>query len=109
MKLDIENWEKEKERIGEIQPISDIVLLNVGGNKKMEVRKSTLTTVKGSALDALFSGRHELQMRDDRVFIDRDPQAFKMVIEFIRNHGNLNELLQNNMSTFKQELEYWQI
>ena len=71
--------------------ISDIVQLNVGGHKDIDVRKSTLTLVKGSGLEAAFSGRHSLQSIDGRIFIDRDPQAFKMVIEFIRNNGKLNE------------------
>ena len=87
--------------------ISDIVQLNVGGNKKIDVRKSTLTFVQGSALEAAFSGRHSLQIVNGRVFIDRDPEAFKMVIEFIRNHGKLNDSQKQNRETFNNELEYW--
>lgn len=37
-----EAWENEKKRIAKIQSISDIVELNVGGNKDFEIRKSTL-------------------------------------------------------------------
>ena len=70
--------------------ISDVVQLNVGGHKDIDVSKSTLTMVKGSALEAAFSGRHSLKIFDGRVFVDRDPCVFKMVIEFIRNHGKLN-------------------
>lgn len=37
-----DQWENEKKKISQIQPISDIVELNVGGNKEFEIRKSTL-------------------------------------------------------------------
>ena len=73
------------------------------------IQKSQVCLIKGSALEALFSGRHELEMKDERVFIDRDPQAFKMVVEFIRNYGNFSEAHQINKAAFKQELEYWSI
>ena len=65
--------------------------LNVGGNKEFEIRKSTLTNVPGSALDAMFSGRHPLPMKNNKVFIDRDPKAFKMMIDFVRNSGKMYE------------------
>ena len=60
MKIQVQDWNTEKDRISKIQPISEIVKLNVGGNKDIDVRKSTLTQVQGSALEAMFSGRHEL-------------------------------------------------
>ena len=60
MRKEKQDWELEKQRMHEIQQINDIVQLNIGGNKNIEVRKSTLTAVKGSALEALFSGRHQL-------------------------------------------------
>ena len=107
MKRQIRDWEKEKERISQIQQISEIVKLNVGGHKDIDVRKSTLTQVKGSALEAMFSGRHQLQTVDGRVFIDRDPGTFKMVIEFIRNQGNMSEIQANNCKGFLNELNYW--
>ena len=107
MKRQIRDWEKEKERISQIQQISEIVKLNVGGHKDIDVRKSTLTQVKGSALEAMFSGRHQLQTVDGRVFIDRDPGTFKMVIEFIRNQGNMSEIQANNCKGFLNELNFW--
>ena len=87
MKKEVEEWQNEKNKISEIQPLEQIIKLNVGGNKDIEVRWSTLIAVKGSVLEAMFSGRHELQKVDDRIFIDRDPEIFKLVIEFIRNLG----------------------
>ena len=91
-----EAWENEKKRIAKIQPVSDIVELNVGGNKEFEIRKTTLSQVQGSALEAMFSGRHQLSMKNGKVFIDRDPKAFKMLIDFIRNSGKLYEEQEKN-------------
>lgn len=84
-------WENEKKKIAEIMPVSEIVELNVGGCKEFEIRKSTLQHVPGSALDAMFSGRHMLPMKNNKVFVDRDPKAFKMMVDFIRNNGKLYE------------------
>ena len=55
-----ESWENEKKRISQIQPLGDIVELNVSGKKEFDIRKSTLCQIKGSALQAMFSGRHEV-------------------------------------------------
>ena len=35
-------WDNEKKKIAEIMPVSEIVELNVGGNKEFEIRKTTL-------------------------------------------------------------------
>eukprot|EP00493_Phyllostaurus_siculus_P018882 UN19180 len=43
---------------------------------------------RGVLLEAMFSGRHQIHKSDeDRVFIDRNPQAFNMLVDFIRNSG----------------------
>jgi len=72
------------------------VELNVSGNKDFEIRKSTLCHVPGSVLEAMFSGRHTLDKKNEKVFIDRDPKAFKMMIDFIRNNGKLYEDQEKN-------------
>ena len=63
-----------------------VVYLNVGG-RHFDVALSTLTERHPySMLAVMFSGRHEVvkEPRDDRVFIDRDPDTFKHVISFLR-------------------------
>ena len=90
-------------------PISDIVELNVGGNKEFEIRKTTLQQVPGSALDAMFSGRHSLPMKNNKVFVDRDPKAFKMMVDFIRNNGKMYEEQEKNYKMLQIELEFWGI
>ena len=49
-------------------------------------RRDTLTVVKGSRFEALFSGRWENQLlRDSKgtIFIDFDPAIFKKILEYL--------------------------
>lgn len=44
-----------------------------------------LRSDKGSNLDKMFSGKHEHKIIDGKVFLDRDGETFKMVINYLRN------------------------
>ena len=55
-----QEWQQEKAKICQIQPLEDIIDINVGGKDDFSVRKSTLCHAQGSALAAMFSGRHAL-------------------------------------------------
>ena len=104
------HWEQEKARIANIQPIDDEILqLDIGGKQDISIRRSTLCHVQGSALEAMFSGRHRLQKKDDRYFIDRNPFAFNLMVDFIRNNGELHEQQENNYKMLKMELDFWAI
>ena len=59
--------------------------LNVGGVTGIQVRKSVLCSVPDSMLEAMFSGRFSYKEIDGRIFIDRDPEIFKLVINYLRN------------------------
>ena len=64
---------------------SDIIRLNVRGTE-LFARRDTLTVVKGSRFEALFSGRWENQLlRDSKgtIFIDFDPAIFKKILEYL--------------------------
>ena len=89
----------------------EILNLDIGGKDKISVRKSTLCHVKGSALEAMFSGRHHLQKTEDeaRIFIDRNPIAFNLMLDFIRNSGEMNEVMDNNVKMLNLELKFWAI
>jgi len=41
--------------------------------------------VKDSALEAMFSGRHPLKKLNDKVFVDRNPKIFILILDFLRN------------------------
>ena len=64
---------------------SDKIHLNVGGTELYALRE-TLTKIKGSRLEALFSGRWEDKLlRDEkgRVFLDLDVRCFKKIMEYL--------------------------
>lgn len=64
----------------------EIVELDVGGiTAGFKVRRSLLTSVPGSALEAMFSGRHNLPKVDGKIFIDRNPKIFGYIIDYLRN------------------------
>ncbi len=63
---------------------SEIIDLNIGGTHLITTARSTLTQVKDSSLAAMFSGRHRLSKHNDRVFIDRDGDAFCAMLSFLR-------------------------
>ena len=52
----------------------------------MQVDRETLTKINGSLLTATFSGNVELKKdENERIFLDRDPEIFRQVIQMIRN------------------------
>ena len=36
-------------------------------------------------MEAMFSGRHELKKIDGRVYVNRDPEIFKLILSHLRN------------------------
>jgi len=65
---------------------NDIVNINVGG-KKLACKRSTLTGVPGSLLEAMFSGRWEDRLEKDdkgQIFLDLNPYAFGKVLDWLR-------------------------
>ena len=55
----------------------DIVELNVSGRTDgLTLTKELLCSVPGSALEAMFSGRHTVKKVRGRIFISRDPELF---------------------------------
>jgi hypothetical protein len=75
----------------------DIITLNVSGTE-MFARRDTLTIVRGSRLEAIFSGRWENKLLRDakgRVFIDMDPLIFRKILEYL----HMLKLLAKNGGT----------
>ncbi|KAL3787030.1 hypothetical protein HJC23_010647 [Cyclotella cryptica] len=63
----------------------DIIEINAGG-RIIVTKHSTLTQVKGSRLEKLFSGRWDkalLKDRDGRVFLDVNPVGFEAVLDYL--------------------------
>jgi hypothetical protein len=81
---------------------SDVIHLNIGGEHKVSATRKTLTQFDNSMLAAMFSGRHHLATDDDgRVLLERDPNVFSYVLDYLQNGGKLPP----NLPTDEHELE----
>lgn len=79
-------WEKDQEKIERASKMnSEVINLNVGGTCELMTSIDILTSDKGSYLEKTFSGKHELKMIDGKVFLDRDGETFKTLINYLRN------------------------
>lgn len=66
---------------------SDIVGLNMGGEKTVQVKRSLLTQFDGSFLASMFSGRWEDQItrdKDGNTFFDEPPEVMMPLVEWLR-------------------------
>ena len=57
-----------------------------------EIDAEKLTRFEDNALEAMVSGRHLVDQKDDLPFIDRDPQIFKLVVDYVNSDLLLPEL-----------------
>lgn len=62
-----------------------------------------------SALSAMFSGRHDIQKHNERMFIDRQGDAFISMINYLRNGKYPVFRDKNEEINFFEELNFWQI
>lgn len=81
-----ELFEEEKRKIvDEKIAVQTMVELNVGG-VTFETSRLTLVQQPGSFLEGLLSGRHHVPRdRTGRIFIDRDSDLFRTLLQFLRN------------------------
>jgi hypothetical protein len=64
---------------------SDILDINAGG-EIIRVSRGTLTQMKGTVLEAIFSGRWEKVLQRDghgNVFLDVNPECFRSIVDFL--------------------------
>ena len=72
---------------------NEIVKIDIDGTH-FECAKNFLTLHKDSGLEAMFSGRHQLPMKDGRAVIeDRQPKPFGYMLEYLKTKEmpSLNE------------------
>ena len=76
----------EKSAMSNVQEFqSSRIVLDVGG-VSFATSRGTLTAVPDSMLAAMFSGRHKLAPNEDgSFFIDRDPEYFRHILNYLRN------------------------
>ena len=76
------------------------IKLDVGG-VLFNATRETLCRVAGSMLEAMFSGRHKVNLQDDNTyFIDRDGTHFRYILNYLRTGA----VSAPNDSTAKLEL-----
>lgn len=110
LEADIELFEKEKKQVSDLNASSsDLLTLDVGGQCKLKVTRSVLTRVKGSALEAMFSGRHTLKLTNEgAIFIDRDADVFQIIIGYLRNGCWIPPIKDEFLrERFEVELDFW--
>lgn len=89
----------------------EVIALNVGGTHHMMTERDVLTLVKGSTLEKMFSGMHELKKIEGEVFLDRDGKTFQYLVNYLRNNREVwpEFMDRNDEIHFFKELEYWKV
>lgn len=105
-----EQFEREKQQMKKVQNFqSSKILLDVGGIP-YTTSIETLTKHDGSMLALMFSGKFALETSSDgRVFIDRDGQHFRYILNYLRD-GVVD--LPNDpivVNEIQREAEYYQL
>lgn len=81
--------------------------LNIEGTLKT-VDKSVLTKIKGSKLEQMFSGKHQLKKIGGAIYIDRDLIMFSHLISYLRNDLQIHDFEDKQTRyQFVLELKYW--
>ena len=77
----------------------------------MMTERDILRQCKGSVLERMFSGLHELKIIDDEVFLDRDGKTFQHLVNYLHNDRDLfPEFVDpNDEKQFYKECEFWDV
>lgn len=86
-----------------------IVYLNVGG-QKFCTSKQTLISVENTFFTSLLSHENDvvsaLKDHKDRFFIDRDPDLFRVILNYLRT-GQLHNIDKYSLDTLLHEAEFY--
>jgi len=79
-------FEAERQRLVAPQLAAETTIdLNVGGTV-FETARSTVVQQSGSYLETILSGRYQVSHdRNGRIFVNRDPEYFRTILNFLRN------------------------
>ncbi|EUD67734.1 hypothetical protein C922_01923 [Plasmodium inui San Antonio 1] len=80
------NFENDKKKIVDANIATETMIdINVGG-AVFETSRHTLTQQKDSFIEKLLSGRyHVTRDKQGRIFLDRDSELFRIILNFLRN------------------------
>lgn len=84
------NFESEQQRmVAEHVTPADVIGINMGGERVVQVKRSLLTQFEGSFLASQFSGRWEGMVsrdKDGNVFFDDPPEVLMPLIKWLREY-----------------------
>lgn len=83
-----------------------IVRLNVGG-RVFVTTKETLTDMGGNMLAVMIEHPNPAQVVDEHYFIDRDPDTFRWILNYLRGSRVLPPKNSVEMLLLKEEAEYF--
>jgi hypothetical protein len=112
-KLEIEN-EKLRNQLQSFQKskIGNKIKLNIGG-KLFTTSLSTLTSEKNTFFTSMFGETFNTQPDDDgEFFIDRSPQYFQIILDYLRNPTkelDLSDLNEKQLKEFFYEVDFYSI
>ncbi|CDU20234.1 hypothetical protein YYC_00361 [Plasmodium yoelii 17X] len=80
------NFENDKKKIVDANIATETMIdINVGG-ALFETSRHTLTQQKDSFIEKLLSGRYHITRdKQGRIFLDRDSELFRIILNFLRN------------------------
>lgn len=102
-------WQANANKLQRCQ-LPNRIKLDVGG-KVFAASLATLTSVKDSFFHSMFSGRWPLKPEDDGCFfIDRDPKAFPLILNFLRGKKiDVSRLSPEKLEALREDAEYYNI
>ena len=79
-----------------------------GKTEGFTIPRELLTKVEGSSLEAMFSGRHSLELKDGNPYINRDAEIFNLLLSYLRN-DMMKIKIQDPVKKqlFDQEVKFW--
>jgi len=88
----------------------EIVDLNVGGTK-FSTSRQTLTAITDTFFTSMLSGRINTHKDESgAIFIDRDPELFRSILNYLRNRTiNVEGLSPHDISLLRHEAEFYGI
>lgn len=69
-----------------------------------------LCTAKGSLLEQMFNGTHDISVKQDgKIFLDRDGETFLSLVNYLRNNREVfpKFVSKDEEQMFTKELEFW--
>ena len=82
-----------------------MVLIDLKGIQ-IKVCRKVLTSVPDTALAAMFSGVHLVAQTDGAIIIDRDPESFQYLLQYLENNHHWPDT-DYQQQKLQSELDYW--